>query len=91
MLAAAALVFMRMCLADMHAFADAMMEFHNNFTCFDWEGTWASLVVGDSIAFPHQGTCLACMLLASLTLNNNVVLLLLLIGDSRLQDEESCT
>jgi len=47
--------------------------------------------VGDSIAFPHQGTCLACMLLASLTLNNNVVLLLLLIGDSRLQDEESCT
>ena len=37
-----------MSLADMHAFADAMVQFHNYFTCFDWESTWASSVVGHS-------------------------------------------
>lgn len=49
-----------MSLADMHAFADAMVEFHNYFTRFEWESTWASAVVAHSI--PQQGTRLASML-----------------------------
>lgn len=38
-----------MSLADMHAFADAMVQFHNYFTRFDWESTWASSLVGHRI------------------------------------------
>ena len=46
-----------MSLADMHAFADAMVQIHNYFTCFDWESTWASPLVS-----PHPATLLAHML-----------------------------
>ena len=42
-----------MSLADMHAFADALVEIHNYFTCFDWESTWASSLVSHSQLFNH--------------------------------------
>lgn len=34
-----------MSLADMDAFAEAIVQIHNFFTCFDWEKTWASNLV----------------------------------------------
>ena len=47
-----------MSLADMHAFADAMVQFHNYFTRFDWESTWASSVVGHSIPSTGHSPCI---------------------------------
>ena len=46
-----------MSLADMHAFADAIVQFHNYFTRFDWESTWASSVVGHSIPSTGHSPC----------------------------------
>ena len=50
-----------MSLADMHAFADALVQIHNYFTCFDWENTWASSLVGYSY-FLHGLSLYACYL-----------------------------
>ena len=47
-----------MSLADMHAFADAMVQFHNYFTRFDWESTWASSVVGHSVPSSCHPSCI---------------------------------
>jgi hypothetical protein len=70
--------------ADMHAFADAMVEFHNYFIRVDWESTWASSLVGRSVASMLNGTSRA-------DLSNDAVLLLLLIRDSPLQKVKCCT
>lgn len=41
-----------MSLADMDAFAEAVVQIHNFFTCFDWERTWASHLVSNSLTNP---------------------------------------
>ena len=37
-----------MSLADVDAFAEAVVQIHNFFSCFDWERTWASPLVSSN-------------------------------------------